>query len=84
MTINTPPPSPPTSTTPRSVTEVDTEKASSVRSRQHGSELERIETAEELGGNALGSSRAGQLATSKENRHNDALWFDNNGLDVGE
>ena len=61
MAINGLPPSPQTSTSTRSNNEVIAAKPCSVLSQHHGSELEKIETAEERGGNALDSSRVSRI-----------------------
>ena len=61
MTINTLPPSPPTSTSTRYKNKVISAKPCSVLSQHPGSDLEKIETAEERGGNALDSSRVSHI-----------------------
>ena len=60
MTINTPP-SPPSSTSTRPGNEAITPDPSSVPNQHHGSDLEKIETAEEQSGSALTSSRVTRI-----------------------
>ena len=60
MAIDNPPPSPPRSISTRSRPEA-INKPSSVPSQYHGSDLEKIETAEERGGTALDTGRVSRI-----------------------
>ena len=74
-TINNPPSPPTTSTSTRSRNETTTAIPNSLISDHHGSDLEKIETAEERGGNALDSTRVSRIQSLTRRTTRAGQWF---------